>query len=938
MPPDSYNAFCISSFLDGNNLTYIEDLYDQYLCDPQLVEPTFRAYFNQLPPLNGQAKEISLTPVRARFLRLAQLSSMPTTAATTTPTDLIRQQQQYKVTALINAYRCLGHRLAHTDPLELAVLPHMPELELSYHGLTQADLTEEFITDTGNNSKRTPLAALIEAMQSTYCGTLGAEFMHINDVAARDWIQHSLEKNRGTITLSAAQQHHILARLTAAEGLERYIGTKFVGQKRFSIEGADSLIPMLDFLLAQAAAMGIIETLIGMSHRGRLNVLVNVVGKPPQELFAQFAGQHFRSGSGDVKYHEGYAARVRTANGVMKLTMAFNPSHLECVNPALEGSARAKQFRCDEDGEKIILPVAIHGDAAFASQGVVLETFNLAQVPGYKTGGTVHIIINNQVGFTTDPSEARSTLYCTDIAKAFELPVFHVNGDDPEACVAAVQLALDFRQQFQRDVIIELVCYRRFGHNEADEPAATQPLMYRVIKTLPSTRARYAQRLILAKVISSETASDLLTQYRDALDAGQKVVDTVESADGIVSNAWTPYFNQPAFATVDTSVPLTVLQTLAKQLTRLPNNFTLQPQVAKMMADRSKMANGDLPLDWGFAETLAYATLVAQGYAVRLSGQDSQRGTFAHRHAVLHDMQTGATYTPLAQVKPQQATFTALNSILSEFAVLAFEYGYASASPKDLVLWEAQFGDFANAAQVIIDQFLSSGEQKWGLLNGLVLLLPHGYEGQGSEHSSARLERFLQLCAQDNMLVCNPTTTLQVFHMLRRQVVGLTRKPLIVMTPKSLLRHKLVVSSLQELAAGSFQCVLPEIDALPDKTIRRVIFCTGKVYYDLLQRRRELKYKHIALVRIEQIYPLSNEAVRGQLQRYHQAKEIIWCQEEPKNQGAWSYIQPYLLELLTTSQTLNYIGRPASAASASGYINVHAEELKIFLAAALKSA
>lgn len=855
--------------LYADNVLYLEELYQRYLQAPQSLPADWQQYFAALP--------------------------LPPQTALKNPHTLLE------------AYRTLGHRLANTNPIPLGPAKMVPELSPAYHGLSSADVNEA-------------------ELKQTYCGSLAAEFMHITDRVQREWIQQKLENARGQFAFSTAQKKRFLEKLTAAEGLERYLATQFVGQKRFSVEGADALIPMLDQLVEQAAEKSIQNIVLGMSHRGRLNVLVNILGKPARQLFDQFAGKHHRSGSGDVKYHDGFESDLELPSGkTIHLEMAFNPSHLEVVYPVVEGMAHARQQPLGETGAASVLPLVLHGEAAFAGQGVVMETLNLSQLPGYGTGGTLHIVINNQVGFTTDPIEARSTPYATDIGKMFEIPIFHVNGDDPEAAVTAIQWALDFRQIFHRDVIIELVCYRRLGHNESDEPMATQPLLYQKIKEHPTPRALYAQRLISQGQLTSEEEKALQDSYRQQLDQDIPLFQYAQTPSPTPAKA-TP---------VSTGVEKQSLVALAQKLTTLPEGFTCQPQVGKMMEDRQKMASGALPLDWGFAETLAYGALAEQSISVRLSGQDCQRGTFAHRHAVLHDVKTGAVYTPLSHLSPHQASVTLLNSILSEFGVMGFEYGYACVSPRTLTLWEAQFGDFANGAQVIIDQFLSAAEQKWEQYNGLTLLLPHGYEGQGPEHSSARLERYLQLCAEMNLIVCTPTTPAQIFHLLRRQAFQALQRPLVIMSPKSLLRHKLVVSNLEELAEGTeFQTVLPEIEALDPKQVKTVLFCAGKVYYDLLQKRREMGKTDLALIRLEQLYPFPSEAVKAILAAYPQAKSVIICQEEPQNQGIWSHVQLHLSPLLTT-QSLTYAGRPARASTATGYANIHAEELKEFLNSAM---
>ena len=769
-------------------------------------------------------------------------------------------------------------------------------------------------------------------MQQTYCRTIGAEFTHITDSEQRHWFQHRLEGVRGRPVLSADVRSHLLERVTAAEGLEKYLGTKYPGTKRFGLEGGESLIPMLDELIQRSGSYGTKEIVIGMAHRGRLNVLVNTFGKNPRELFDEFEGKKkVELGSGDVKYHQGFSSNVMTTGGEVHLAMAFNPSHLEIVSPVVEGSVRARQDRRnDSTGEKV-LPISIHGDAAFAGQGVVLETFQMSQTRGFKTGGTVHIVINNQVGFTiSNPLDARSTEYATDVAKMIQAPILHVNGDDPEAVLFVTQLAIDYRMQFKRDVVIDLVCYRRRGHNEADEPSGTQPLMYQQITKQRTTRELYADSLITAGVVDDARVQAKVDEYRNALDNGLHVVKSlVKEPNKELFVDWRPYLGHAWTARHDTSFDLKTLQELSAKLLEIPDGFVVQRQVAKIYEDRQKMQAGGLPINWGYAETMAYATLAFEGHPIRMTGQDIGRGTFSHRHAVLHNQKDATTYVPLQHLYEGQPRFDLYDSFLSEEAVLAFEYGYSTTTPNALVIWEAQFGDFANGAQVVIDQFITSGEHKWGRLCGLTMLLPHGYEGQGPEHSSARLERYLQLCAEHNIQVCVPTTPAQIYHLLRRQVIRPLRKPLVVLTPKSLLRHKLAISTLEDLADGSFQTVIPEIDTLDAAKVTRLVLCSGKVYYDLLEKRRAEGREDIAIVRIEQLYPFPEDDLMEAIAPYTNLTHAVWCQEEPMNQGAWYSSQHHLRRSIGNHKTglgLEYAGRDASAAPACGYASMHAEQ------------
>jgi 2-oxoglutarate dehydrogenase E1 component len=816
-------------------------------------------------------------------------------------------------------------------------------LDPKYFGLSDADMETEFFTGsrTAALPARSKLKDILATLKFIYCDTIGAEFAHVSDTEERLWLQDNFQAERIQHRFSAEEKKNILWQLTAAEGLERYLHTKYVGQKRFSLEGGDSLIPLLDELVQLGGRAGIEETVIGMAHRGRLNVLVNLLGKSPKDLFIEFEGHYDLQklrGSGDVKYHKGFSADLKTPAGNVHVALAFNPSHLEVVNPVVEGSVRARQERRgDVKGDKV-LAVQIHGDAAFAGQGVVMETMQLSQARGFYTGGSVHIIINNQVGFTTsNPRDARSTLYCSDVAKMIEAPIFHVNADDPEAVCFVTHFALAYRRKFHKDVVIDLVCYRRHGHNEADEPAATQPLMYQVIRKKPTARQLYADKLVAEGVIATADAAAMMDQYRAGLDEGKP---QARAALGLIGNKytvdWSEYLGADWSEPVKTAVDMARLRALGKAITTYPADWTLQPRVLAVMQARERMVAGELALDWGCAENLAYASLIQEGYPVRLTGQDSGRGTFFHRHAVLHDQTTGRSYVPLQHLATNQPTFTVTDSVLSEEAVMGFEYGFSTTEPHCLTIWEGQFGDFANGAQVIIDQFISSGEAKWGRLSGLTLFLPHGYEGQGPEHSSARLERFLQLCAEYNIQVCVPSTPAQMFHMLRRQMVRPLRKPLIIMTPKSLLRHPLSVSRLEELAGGGFKTIIDDIDDPEASAVTRVVLCSGKVYFDLLKARREAKINAVAIVRLEQMYPFPSEEYEAILRKYENAREIVWCQEEPQNQGGWYQIRHRLQAPLGPKDELLYAGRGGAAAPATGISSLHEQQQKNLVTAALQ--
>ena len=929
--------------LAGANASYVEALYEQFLSDPTSVPADWRQFFSD--PTRGNTADIAHGPVLAGVLERARTTRAARGAAAEPAAGGDHDAaNQGAVARMVQLYVNRGHLIADLDPLKLTERPVPRVLELSYLGLSAADLDTEFHTAsrTASIPKRIKLRELLARLKQIYCGTIGAEFAHVSDTEERLWLQDRFQSDRLQLRFSAAEQKSILWQLTAAEGLERYLHTKYVGQKRFSLEGGDSLIPLLDDLIQQAGARGAEDVVFGMAHRGRLNVLVNVLGKSPGVLYAEFEGSFDRdalAGSGDVKYHKGFSADLKTAVGNVHVVLAFNPSHLEIVDPVVEGSVRARQeARGDAEGNKVV-PVLVHGDAAFAGQGVVTETLQLSQARGFYTGGTIHVVVNNQIGFTmSDPRDARSTLYCTDVAKMIEAPIFHVNTDDPEAVLLVTRLAVEYRMKFHKDVVIDLVCYRRHGHNEADEPAATQPMMYQAIRNHPTTRQLYVQRLTDAGVIGADDAQAMIEDYRKGLDEGRPLA---RAALGLIGNEhtidWSRYHSDNWAEIVHTAIDMDAVRTLAHAMNSTPRDFVPHPRVARILQDRARMAAGDLPLDWGFAETLAYASLLKQGHKVRLTGQDSGRGTFFHRHAVLHDQKTGARWVPLEHVAEGQPRFTVTDSVLSEEAVLGFEYGYSTADPNTLVIWEGQFGDFANGAQVVIDQFISSGEAKWGRLSGLVLFLPHGYEGQGPEHSSARLERFLQLTAEANIQVCVPSTPAQMFHMLRRQMVRGFRKPLVVMTPKSLLRHKLSVSSLRDITQGRFQPVIGECDELVAADVERVVVCAGKVYYDLLEQRRADKLRKVALVRIEQLYPFPTDEYLAAVDRYPNAHEVVWCQEEPQNQGGWYQIRHRLQEGLSPSHTLLYAGRPGAAAPACGIYQLHLEQQHWLVDAALKA-
>jgi 2-oxoglutarate dehydrogenase E1 component len=930
-----YTAYQGNSYLFGGNAPYVEEMYENYLANPTSVPETWREYFDALqhvPAADGSnVRDVPHLPVINAFAERAKQGGIKVVGSG----EAEMGRKRTAVQQLIAAYRNVGSRWADLDPLKRAERENIPELDPAFYGFSDADQEVLFnISNTFFGKETMSLRELINALRETYCGAIGAEYMYITDQIKKRWWQQKLESIRSKPNFTVEKKKHILDRVTAAEGLERFLHTKYVGQKRFSLEGGESFIASMDELIQEAGAKGVQEIVIGMAHRGRLNVLVNSLGKMPADLFAEFdhtAPEDLPSG--DVKYHQGFSSDVTTRGGPVHLSLAFNPSHLEIVNPVVEGSVRARMDRRADRLGKQVLPVQVHGDAAFAGQGVVMETLALAETRGYFTGGTVHIVINNQIGFTTsDPRDSRSTLYCTDVVKMIEAPVLHVNGDDPEAVVLATQLALEYRMEFAKDVVVDIVCFRKLGHNEQDTPSLTQPLMYKKIAAHPGTRRLYADKLA-AQGLGETLGDDMVKSYRAAMDAGKHTSDPVlTNFKSKYAVDWTPFLNKKWTDSADTAIPLAEWKRLAEKITAIPPDFAPHPLVKKVLDDRAAMGRGEAGVDWGMGEHMAFASLVASGYPVRLSGEDSGRGTFSHRHAVLHDQKREkwdvGIYTPLENVAENQAPFVVIDSILSEEAVLGFEYGYASNDPNTLVIWEAQFGDFVNGAQVVIDQFIASGEVKWGRVNGITLMLPHGYEGQGPEHSSARLERFMQLSADTNMQVVQPTTASQIFHVLRRQMVRGLRKPLVIMTPKSLLRNRDATSPLSEFTKGSFQTVIPENKDLKAEKVKRVIVCSGKVYYDLAKRREEREADDTAILRVEQLYPFPHKVFAAELRKYPAVTDIVWCQDEPQNQGAWFFVQHYIHENMSEGQKLGYSGRAASASPAVGYSQLHQEQQK----------
>ncbi|MDO5091057.1 MAG: 2-oxoglutarate dehydrogenase E1 component [Cardiobacteriaceae bacterium] len=927
-----YKAQKDSSGLYGGNAAYIEALYEDYLADAQSVSPEWQQYF---AAIKGDAgSERSRLDVQEKFEALAQMPFVASASG-----DGANAAKEIAVRALIRDFRHRAHWGADVDPANIRERRELPECKIEYHGLDQSDLAETFFVDGAFGQENMTLAALLDKLQHTYASHIGLEVAHVNDVAERKFFFDELEKAGKNYGFSDAERKRFLEKLVAADGMEKYLHKRYVGQKRFSLEGGDGLIPLTYEIISYLGKHGTEEIGIGMAHRGRLNMLINILGKSPQSLFDEFDGKYEPAANraGDVKYHMGYSSRVTYDGNDVDLTLAYNPSHLEFVNAVQMGSTRARLERLRQEkyrGKSIrdiankAVPILIHGDAALAGQGVNQEVLQLSQLRGYQVGGAIHIVVNNQIGFTTSNLlDLRSSMYCTDIAKSIQAPILHVNGDDPEALAFAGILAAKYMLEFQKDIFIDIVCYRRLGHNEADEPSATQPMMYQKIRKHPVPAQVYAQKLEAEGVIAAGDYEKMQNDYRARLEAGNPVAEPVKiDRNDALAQEWYALREQDWSAPVDTTFPRERLAELGAKIFSVPEGFVPHKIVDKMLETRREMSAGKQDLDWGTAENLAYASLLDQGYQVRVSGEDSGRGTFSHRHAVIHDQNTGDSYTPLAHISDNQPTVRVIDSLLSECGVLGFEYGYSTAEPKGLVIWEAQFGDFANGAQVIIDQFIASGETKWDRFSGLVMLLPHGYEGQGPEHSSARLERYLQLCAKDNMQVCVPSTPAQVYHMLRRQVLRKFRKPLIVMSPKSLLRHKLAVSSLDELANGRFHEVIGEIDALDNNKVKRVILCAGKVYYDLLQKRRDEGKNDVAIIRVEQLYPFPVDALRAEIEKYPADAQIFWCQEEPRNQGAWHQIYESLMDAVLEGRRVSYVGREESDSTAAGYAKVHAVE------------
>lgn len=936
------------SALDIHALAYVESLYEEYVRDPGSVSEEWQAVFAQQE--GGEAAPAVANPrsVEMELVRRARNPHSQTPMSRPSGTALPSTEgswmaKQGAVLRLIQAYRTLGHVQADLDPIHIRDIPAVVDMHPETFGFTELDQDQVFNTGNLVAPDFLKLREILDLLHDTYTGSVGIEYMHISDAEQKNWLMHRCESTRAKADLSSEERQKLLSSLVSAEGLERYLHIKFSGKKRFSLEGGESFVPLVHEVIQRSGALGVDEVVIGMAHRGRLNVLTNVMGKAPSILFQEF-GEHIAGlddkMTGDVKYHQGFSSDVQTPGGLVHLALAFNPSHLEIINPVICGSARARMERAGDETLQKVLPLMVHGDAAIAGQGVTYEAVQMAQTRGFGVGGTVHVVINNQVGFTTShPRDARSSLYCTDVGKVTECPIFHVNGDDPEAVLWAVRAAVDFRMKFHKDVFIDLVCFRRHGHNEGDEPSVTQPRMYRSIRKHPGTAKLYADKLAAANVVSADQYKEMVSRYRDALDEGSQVAPNVvpRNLHTKYYTAWQPYLNGHWLDQTETASTVRKLKRLGREACRLPIDFSLHPGVRKLMDDRLGMIEGKAPLDWGCAETLAYATLLDSGFRVRICGQDSGRGTFFHRHAVVHDYQNGRRYIPLRHFAASRGSlFTVVDSILSEEAVLGFEYGYSMTDPGTLAIWEAQYGDFANGAQVMIDQFISSSQQKWGLFSGLVMILPHGWEGQGPEHSSARLERFLQLCAQENLQVVVPSTAAQMFHVLRRQMMRKLRIPLIIMSPKSMLRKREAYSELKDLSSGEFQNLIPETDeSLDAGKINRVVLCSGKIYYDLIRQREESGLKNVAVLRLEQLYPFDHTAVMNALSSYSKLKTVVWCQEEPVNQGAWYQIRHRLQECVGKGQKLAFAGRVACSAPAGGSLLRHNQRESLLIHDAL---
>jgi 2-oxoglutarate dehydrogenase E1 component len=930
----SMGEFWESSHISGGHSAYLENMYELYLENPDQLSSEWVVFFDNLEPKGINGNRVSHKQIVDEFKNLSRSANL---------SGSIPDARQSKVIRLIQSYRNRGHQKANLDPLGIMDRAEIEDLDLDFHGLSKADLNDEFYTDTLLIGKeKATLKEIIDSLKVIYCGNIGIEYNHIMDSYERRWFQKKFESKLGKYSFSTDDKLHIYERLNSAEGLAKYLAAKYPGMKRFGIDGAESLIPLVDAVIQNCGELGANQICFGMAHRGRLNLLVNVLGKLPSELFSAFDEDYEITGSntGDVKYHLGFSSNLETKGGEVHVSLNNNPSHLEIVDPVVLGSVRARQDRLNDVERKKVVPVLLHGDASFSGQGVVMESLQMSQTRGFNVGGTIHIIVNNQIGFTTsNKKDSRSTDYSTDVAKIIQAPVIHVNGDDPEMVVKAAIIACKYRKEFSKDIVIDLFCYRRRGHNEADDPSATQPLMYSKIKQHPSVLTQYEDILIREGLISSDQTAAVRSNYRKSLESGLSVAKNLaKKPNEELWFNWDEYIDNKWWDETDTSITKKSITKLGKQISKTPENFNLGPQAAKIFKDRDQMTDSKIDINWGYGEMLAYASLLEEGYPIRLTGQDVRRGTFSHRHACVFDKETGKGLIPLSKIAQENNTkFDIYDSLLSEEAVLAFEYGYSATWPTGLVIWEAQFGDFANGAQVVIDQFIVSAQHKWERLSGLVMLLPHGYEGQGPEHSSARIERFLQLCASENIQVCVPSSPAQIFHLLRRQAIRKLRTPLVVISPKSLLRNPDASSKISELTSGTFQCVIDD-DCQKDN-VKKIILCSGKVFYDIKKQQNLSEKDDIALIRIEQLYPFPYDDLEAILNTYPNAVEIVWCQEEPANQGAWFSHRHRIQRVLDRPKNnleITLVSRPPAAAPAVGMMKLHLKQQEELIELALK--
>ena len=917
-----------SSHISAGHAAYLEDLYETFIHDPDNLSKEWLDFFTSLPKHPNSNGEISHQKIIKEFKNLSRSKVISKTKKSV-------DERQGKVIRLIQSYRNRGHLKAKLDPLGMMERRVIEDLGIEFHGLSHEDLDQEFYTDTFTDSKKLTLREILKRLEEIYCGNIGIECNHILDSNERRWFQKKFESKLKDYDFSKKQQLNIYERLNSAEGLAKYLSAKYPGMKRFGIDGAEALVPLIESVIQDCGSMGASQICFGMAHRGRLNLLVNVLGKLPSELFSAFDEDFELEGAstGDVKYHLGFSSNFETPGGEVHVSLFNNPSHLEIVDPVVIGSVRARQDRIGDKDRSKVVPVLLHGDASFSGQGVVMESLQMSQTRGFNVGGTIHIIVNNQIGFTTSNiQDSRSTDYSSDVAKIIQAPVIHVNGDDPEMVINAAKIACKYRNKFKKDIVIDLFCYRRRGHNEADDPSATQPLMYEKISKHPSVLSQYEDFLKEEGILTLEKAKKIKSDYRKSLEGGEVVAKNLSiNPNDELWFDWEPHLDVKWWPKVKTSFNKKSFKELGQNIANVPKTFNLGSQASKIFEDRKKMTSSEIPINWGYAEIMAYASLLKEGYPIRITGQDVRRGTFSHRHACVFDSKTGMGYIPLSEIANQNDTrFDIYDSLLSEEAVLGFEYGYSATWPSGLTIWEAQFGDFVNGAQVVIDQFIVSAQHKWDRLSGLVMLLPHGYEGQGPEHSSARIERFLQLCASENIQVCVPSSPKQIFHLLRRQAIRKMRTPLIVISPKSLLRSPNAVSSLDDLTDGSFDCVIDDKIKEPNK-VKKAIMCSGKVFYELLQKRDEEKRDDIALIRIEQLYPFPYDDLEEILTKYQNAKEFVWCQEEPLNQGAWfshRHRIQRVLDRLDNDKVVNLVSRPAAAAPAVGLMKLHLEQQK----------